>query len=174
MLPSTFVSAERVRAVEHHEFLPVLGCGFHSEPHSGDEGVAAGADVLDVIDEHIYVLKHLRGWLFGFTVERVDGHSGFRIGVIGHVGSGHMVASDAPCSGAKRAVSLTLWASARMSIVDLSELSTPVGFVMRPTRIPSSSSKPLRRSTSMPGSTAGLSGLWPVTAGEVAAAVSES
>ncbi len=93
------VSAERVRAVEHHEFLPVLGCGFHSEPHSGDEGVAAGADVLDVIDEHIYVLKHLRGWLFGFTVERVDGHSGFRIGVIGHVGSGHMVTSDAVFGG---------------------------------------------------------------------------
>ena len=44
------VSTQRIGTVEHHELLAVLGTGFHAHAHGGIEGVAAAANVLDVID----------------------------------------------------------------------------------------------------------------------------
>ena len=77
--PSTAIAADRVRPVAHDDPDAVPRRGAHAVGHRVDEGVDAGADVLQVDDQHVDVAQHLRGRLARLAVERVDRHAPPRV-----------------------------------------------------------------------------------------------
>ena len=87
--------AQRVGPVQDHHFDVLLGAGAHHQAQGGDEGVGAGADVLDVIDHHIDPFQHVGRGFPGGTVQGVHRKAGFRVLAAGHVVAGVGVPADA-------------------------------------------------------------------------------
>ena len=133
----------------------------HRQRHRRDVGPGAAADLLEVVDQHVDVLQHLRrrAAILGH-VERIDRHAGLRIGLVGDLLAGLRrrrgcrararaapPASD-PCAArsgrwpALRARSIALW------------------LVIRPTRLPRSAGGTSERKTSMPGRTSAPGATW--------------
>ena len=94
-----FSAAKGIGTVKHHNLNAFLGAGAHHKAKGGDEGVAAGSYVLDVVHHHIYPLEHLRGGLTGGAVKGEDRESGFGVLAAIHMVSGPGV-SPHPVLGA--------------------------------------------------------------------------
>ena len=88
-------AAERVRAVEDHHLDAELGAGAHHQAEGADEGVGAGADVLDVVDDDVEAAEHLRGRLAGRAVDGVDRQAGRLVAAALDLAAGVDVAADA-------------------------------------------------------------------------------
>ena len=77
-------TAQGVGTVEHDELLSVLGGCFHCKPHGTYVCERAAADVLYVVNKHIYVFKHVGCCLACLSVERINGQTR---GCVFHVGN---------------------------------------------------------------------------------------
>ena len=51
---------QRVGPVEYHDANPSLGGGLHDEPEDVDMLIEAGPDVLNVVEQHVHAVQHLR------------------------------------------------------------------------------------------------------------------
>ena len=70
--PFDLDAADRIRPVADDDRYAVTRRGAQAVRHGVDEGVDAGADVLQVDDEHVDELEHLLGRLARLAVERED------------------------------------------------------------------------------------------------------
>ncbi len=61
---------------------PALRRGAQAIGHGIDVGIDARADVLEVDDEHVDEIEHLRRRLAGLAVEREDRHVAARVGAV--------------------------------------------------------------------------------------------
>ena len=73
--PSTSTPPIGIRPVADDDLDAVLAARSQAIRHRVDVGVDAGADVLQVDDEHVEVVQHRRRRLARLAVERVDGHA---------------------------------------------------------------------------------------------------
>ena len=72
--PFDFGSADRIGPIADDD-LDVVACRRgQAVRHRIDVGIDAGADVLQVDDEHVHVLQHLGRGLARFAVKRIDGN----------------------------------------------------------------------------------------------------
>ena len=67
-------AADRIGPIADDDRHAVAGAGPQAVGHRVDVGVDAGADVLQVDDQHVEPVEHLGGGLAGLAVERVDRH----------------------------------------------------------------------------------------------------
>ena len=88
-----FVATQRVRPVQHHHFYALFGAGAHHKAQGADEGIAARADVLDVVHHYIDACKHFCRWFPVLAVDGKDRHSCRRVRCVFDLGSGVGVAS---------------------------------------------------------------------------------
>ena len=71
----------------------VAGSGFHDVGQGADVSKRAATDVLNVVDEHIDILQHLVRRRAIFAIERINGQSRSRVGVVSHRVTGMHIAS---------------------------------------------------------------------------------
>ena len=69
-------AAKRVGAVKDQHLYAGLGAGAHHQAKRGNECVAAGSNVLDVIDHYVYPLEHLLRGLTGGAVQGIHRKAG--------------------------------------------------------------------------------------------------
>ncbi len=62
--------------------MPALRCGAQAIGHGVDVGVDAGADVLQVDDEHVDEVEHLGRRLAGLAIQREDRDAAARVGAV--------------------------------------------------------------------------------------------
>ena len=79
-------AVDRIRPVEHHEGLLVLGSGLHRLEHRGHIRVEPAADVLDVEHDRIDVGEHLRRGSLRLAVEALHRHARLLVLAVRHVG----------------------------------------------------------------------------------------
>lgn len=148
--PFNLPSSERIGPVEHDEFDTVLGGGGHRFAHRADVGERPAADVLDVVHQHVDPPQHLRRRFPRLAVQRIDRQSGHGIGLVAQRDRrhAHRRARRAPARTGPPTRHSALRSKYRPSTAV--RRSTPVGFVINPTRLPSSSSNRCAFNTSIP------------------------
>jgi hypothetical protein len=94
------IAADWIWTVQDDERDSLLRRRQHRQRHRRDVRPRAAADLLQVVDEHVDVLQHLRrgGAVFG-EIEGVDRDAGLRVGLVAHLLPGLDVAADAVLGG---------------------------------------------------------------------------
>ena len=86
-------SAEWVRSIEHDKRQAGFGGRLHRKPHRRDVGVVTGPDALQVVDERVEPLEHLRSRRSHSAVQAVHRHPSGGIETAGHGHAGVEIAS---------------------------------------------------------------------------------
>ena len=65
------VSSHRIRAVKHHNLNTERRTCLHYKTKSADESIRANSDILNIIDNDIYILEHLGCRLASRAIKRI-------------------------------------------------------------------------------------------------------
>jgi len=97
-----FNSSQGIGPVQNHKADVVFCRGLHGQSQRADVGIGAGADVLDIIYQHVNPLQHLRRGFTGFPVNAVHRQTGMGVGVILHVVTGSVITANPMLGTEKR------------------------------------------------------------------------
>ena len=90
-----FSAAQGIGPVKHHYRDFETGAGAHHEPEGGDEGIGAAAHILDIVQDNIHSLEHLRRRLTGSSVKGMHRKTGSAVYAGLDFSAGIDVTSDA-------------------------------------------------------------------------------